>query len=76
MSVIAVCHGTLEYLAAEGIGARKYFYPLVSQNQEFDRDLTAATPYALQVSQNILCLPLYAHLATEDIDRICDSILK
>lgn len=63
-------------LAEQGIYARKYFYPLVSENQEFESDMTKNTPHALEISRNILCLPLYAHLAVEDVDRICDIILK
>lgn len=63
-------------LAEQGVFARKYFYPLVSENQEFQEQMAVKTPYALEVSKNILCLPLYAHLATEDIDKICDIIIK
>ena len=63
-------------LGEQGIFARKYFYPLVSENQEFGCDMTANTPCALEMSRKILCLPLYAHLAAEDVDRICDIILK
>ncbi len=63
-------------LGENGILARKYFYPLVSENKEFDRDMTANTPVALQISRNILCLPLFAHLSIEDVDKICDIILN
>lgn len=63
-------------LSAEGINARKYFYPLVSANKGFDGDLTVLTPVAKNYSENILCLPMYAHLSAEDIDKICDIILK
>ncbi len=63
-------------LAAEGIVARKYFYPLVSANKEFGRDLSDLTPIAKDYSENVLCLPMYAHLDTEDVERICAIILK
>ena len=63
-------------LSEEGIVARKYFYPLVSENQGFGEDLTAATPKAFDASRHVLCLPLYAHLDVADVDRICDIILK
>ena len=63
-------------LKAEDIIARKYFYPLVSANKEFDTDLTGLTPIAKDFSNNVLCLPLYAHLDICDVDRICDIILK
>ena len=62
-------------LGESGIFARKYFYPLVSENREFDADMTASTPKAKEYSRNILCLPMYAHLDTSDVDKICDIIL-
>lgn len=63
-------------LAENQIFARKYFYPLVSENKAFEEDLTANTPKAKYFSENVLCLPLYAHLSDEDINKICDIILK
>ena len=63
-------------LAEQGIHARKYFYPLVSANKGFADDLTNLTPLAKAYSEQVLCLPLYAHLAEEDVDRICDIILS
>lgn len=63
-------------LKAEDIYARKYFYPLVSANKEFGKDLTGATPCAKYYSENIMCLPMYAHLSAADVNKICDIILK
>ncbi len=63
-------------LAAEGIYARKYFYPLVSSNKEFDKDMTGSTPIAKRYSENVLCLPMYADLSVEDVDRICEIVLR
>ena len=34
------------------------------------------TPIALQISERVLTLPLYADLALEDVDRICDVLLR
>lgn len=65
-----------EKLLEKGILARKYFYPLVSENKEFECDMTMGTPKALNISRNILCLPMYAHLSTEDVDLICNVILQ
>lgn len=62
-------------LAENGIFARKYFYPLVSENKEFSTDMTLSTPKAKEYSRNILCLPMYAHLDVCDVDKICDTIL-
>ncbi len=63
-------------LASHNIYARKYFYPLVSENKGFSEDMTKNTPKAKKYSENIICLPMYAHLQSEDVDRICDIILK
>lgn len=67
-----------EKLAAEGIGARKYFYP-ITNSYECYRNYPSAdvekTPIAQYVSLRVLTLPLYSELAMEDVDRICDLIL-
>ena len=66
--------GLCAQLAENDIFARKYFYPLVSENREFGRDASGDTPAAKYYSRNVLCLPMYAHLALEDVDRICNTI--
>ena len=65
----------MDKLAKEGIGARKYFYPLTNSFDCYDYDVNN-TPVALDVSYKVLTLPLYADLTIEDVDRICDVILK
>lgn len=66
-------------LADHEIIARKYFYPLTNsfdcykEQPGFDPD---ATPVANYIAQRVLTLPLYADLSEEDVDRICDVILK
>lgn len=64
-------------LAQEGIGARKYFYPLTNTfdcfHGKYDPNLT---PIALHISKRVLTLPLYADLPIEDVDKICDIILE
>lgn len=64
----------LEKLGKEGIFARKYFYPLVSENQGFREDMTLTTPKAKDFSRRVLCLPLFAHLELEKVDKICKII--
>ena len=67
-----------EKLKAEGITARKYFYPL-SNDYACYRDLPTAgaekTPVAKFIADRVLTLPLYADLEPETVDRICDLIL-
>ena len=60
-----------------GIGARKYFYPLTNTFGCFHRKYNVdETPVARYVAKRVLTLPLYADLAIEDVDRICDIILS
>lgn len=64
-------------LSENGIGARKYFYPLTNTydcyHGQFD---VACTPEALHISKRVLTLPMYADLSANDVDRICDTILS
>ena len=55
--------------------ARKYFYPLVSANKEFKKDLTVNTPIAAYFAKNVLCLPMYAGLAFNIVDEICEELI-
>ena len=63
-------------LAAHGIHARKYFYPLTNTFECFHGAFDASeTPVALHLSRRVLTLPMYADLACEDVDRIADIVL-
>ena len=66
----------ISLLAEHGVAARKYFYPLVSANKGFGEDLSGLTPIAKEFSENVLCLPMFAHLDAADVNMICDIILK
>ena len=66
-----------EKLAENGIGARKYFYPLTNTFDCFHGKYDAnKTPVALHISKRVLTLPLYADLTIEDVDTICDIIIS
>ena len=66
-----------EELAENGIGARKYFYPLTNTFECFHGKYDVnETPVALHLSKRVLTLPLYADLALEDVDKICEIILS
>ena len=65
-------------LAEQGIGARKYFYPLTNSFEccrNYPTAGTEKTPAAQHMALRVLTLPLYADLSLEDVDRICDVIL-
>lgn len=66
-----------DQLAANGIGARKYFYPLTNTFSAFHGKYDVLeTPVALHISKRVLTLPLYADLALDEVDKICDIILS
>lgn len=66
-----------EALKQQNIMARKYFYPITSSfacyKGRFDPE---KTPVAQYIAERVLTLPLFADLALEDVDRICDIILN
>ncbi|MBO5836924.1 MAG: DegT/DnrJ/EryC1/StrS family aminotransferase [Oscillospiraceae bacterium] len=66
-------------LKEQEIIARKYFYPLTNDFACYQNMPTGGgskTPVAQHYASCVLTLPLYADLTCEDIDRICDIILK
>lgn len=68
-----------EKLAAENIVARKYFYPLTNSFECYSGRAgfePERTPAASHIAERVLTLPLFADLSHDDVDRICDIILK
>ncbi len=64
-------------LVEQGIGARKYFYPLINTFDCFYGKYDPhETPIALHISKRVLTLPLYAELSLENMDIICEIILS
>ena len=62
-------------LASRGFGARRYFCPCTNEmpwaKGAFD---PGDTPVARRLSRQVLCLPMYADLALEDVDAICEIV--
>lgn len=64
-------------LNSNGIGSRKYFYPLTSKCDCYQgKYRMQETPVAEYVSDHVLSLPIYADLLLEEVDRICNIILE
>ncbi|EHQ91867.1 DegT/DnrJ/EryC1/StrS family aminotransferase [Desulfosporosinus youngiae] len=64
-------------LEADNIFARKYFYPIVNKAACYaDTYGDANVLVASHAAECVLTLPMYADLAVEDVDRICDIILR
>lgn len=60
-------------LKRNDILGRRYFYPLISDFPTYRGLPSAATsnlPVATNVSKEVLCLPIYPDLTSEDIERI------
>ena len=66
-----------EKLKNNNIFSRRYFFPLISDFPVY-RGLESSKvdnlPIAKQVSEKVLCLPLYPDLSQNDIDRIVNII--
>ena len=64
----------IKALLENNIESRKYFYPLLSSLDYIkpNRNL----PYATDISERILCLPLYYGLKPAQVEFICETILK
>ena len=63
-------------LSENGIFARKYFYPITNEFSCYKGMFKGKTPIAKKISEKVLTLPMYAGLTEEDVNRICDIILK
>lgn len=64
-------------LEENNIFSRKYFYPLTNTFDCYKGRFDAQnTPVALQISKQVLTLPMYAGLSPETVDRICEIVLK
>lgn len=62
-------------LDAAGVGARKYFYPLISDYACYRSVYSSErTPVAKRMAAQVLTLPMYADLALSDVDRICGVV--
>lgn len=65
---------TVKKLQDANIFPRRYFYPLTSDFPSMKEFSPAATPVAKALSDNVLCLPLYADLDLEDAEKIAKIV--
>lgn len=67
-----------ERLRAQGVHARRYFFPLLSAMPMY-RGLPSAAaanlPHAQRVAREVLCLPIYPALADADVQRVIETVL-
>ena len=66
-------------LKENNILGRRYFYPLIS-NFPVYRGLESAQPknlpVATKLAEQVLCLPMYADLTDDDVERVIKLIKK
>ncbi len=65
------------YLRDYNVFARKYFYPLTSDYpcyQQLPSAQHSQLPEAKRVREEVLCLPFYGQLRSEQVDRICELL--
>jgi dTDP-4-amino-4,6-dideoxygalactose transaminase len=69
--------GLFEHLKTQGVYARRYFHPLISDfpaYREESRAITMPLPEATQAAQEILCLPIYPAMLDADVDRVLSLV--
>ena len=67
----------MKELQKENIFSRKYFYPLINDYECYrDNYDSSLTPISKKISDNVLTIPMYAALSIDEVNRICDIILK
>jgi dTDP-4-amino-4,6-dideoxygalactose transaminase len=68
-----------EELKKNNIFTRRYFYPLISQFPTYrglESTQAGKMPVAEKTTEEVLCLPIYPDLLSEDVRNICNIILK
>lgn len=70
--------GLLALLVAEGICARRYFYPLIPDMPAYRRmaGMSGMFPNARYVAEHVLCLPIFPDLMDSTIDVIIGTICR
>ena len=62
-------------LKANSIFTRRYFYPLISNFNMYNKN-NEKFPIAEKISKQVLCLPIYPDLKECEVDLICRLILE
>ena len=66
-----------EHLKRHGVLARRYFFPLITEfpmYREYAPQSAERLPVAHAIARQILCLPIYADLPLDQVDRIVELI--
>lgn len=64
-------------LKENNILGRRYFYPLISQFEmyrDFDSAQAQNLPVAHKLADSVICLPMYADLTDDDVNRVIEVV--
>lgn len=62
-----------EELKTDGIMSRRYFYPLITEMAPY-KNLRPVVENAKKISEQVLCLPIYPDLTTEEVEKITQKV--
>ena len=65
-----------EALYKNNIHCRKYWYPLISSHDTYKNDDKMDLSTSEELSNSVLCLPIYPDLNDQNIDRIVDIFIE
>lgn len=66
-----------EKMKSQNVLGRRYFYPLITEFEPYKEYPSANAenlPIAKKMADEVVCLPMYAFMEEEDIQRVLDSI--
>lgn len=66
-------------LRKNGINARRYFFPLISDMSMYSELPSADSerlPFANSAANRVLCLPIHTNLDISDVNRVCSVVMK
>jgi len=64
-------------LAKENIEVRRYFWPPVHRQKLYRRVWDGRPlPVTDEISDRVLCLPIYSSLRNADVENVCDAIIR
>lgn len=68
--------GFYEQLKSRGVHGRRYFYPLITDFEAYNRIALPAQDYpvAASAAEKIMCLPMHANLTDEDVEYTIATI--
>ena len=67
------CERIIALLGDQGIRTRRYFSPSLDATAPYAKFGSAR--HSQQIAQRVLCLPLYAELLPDDVERVCTIVL-